>query len=137
MENPFVAGGTKREDADPLGMSPGGRNKYRLGGTDIFAGFYMLPRFWANLLMLPVSMVPQPPWEIRESDGYVREDWNWAFGYDAVEAEPTTPNVGDNNHQPQVYGLPADDGTEGERPHPKFESAPALPAQSVGTMSPA
>ncbi|MGE3181329.1 MAG: hypothetical protein AB7N71_06845 [Phycisphaerae bacterium] len=145
MENPLVDRGTDRVDEDPLGMTASGRNKYRLGGTDILAGLYVYPRFWANLLLMPVSMINQPPCEIRESDGYLSKR-RFGYDHDATEADPATPNVRDNHHQAKLLGAPAAD-TEAQRagaheaqPATHEPGAPArAPARSASpmeTMSP-
>lgn len=52
---------------------------YRLDWQDYVAALYDYPRFTANWLLFPVSVVVTPPWVDMESDGVLSKQ---ALGYD-------------------------------------------------------
>lgn len=105
FEDPFVDKGTGRVDEDPDGFTAHGRNKYRLGATDIVAGLYVLPRFWMNTLLLPASLIVQHPFTEMESDGRLSRQ---ALGYDhdATNASPETHDRALNDLAPRLQSQP-------------------------------
>ncbi|MBL8880756.1 MAG: hypothetical protein JNG88_16705 [Phycisphaerales bacterium] len=54
---------------DPFEDKGAGYSEHRMGWEDIFAAHYNFARFTGNWLLLPVSMVINPPWQTQESDG--------------------------------------------------------------------
>lgn len=102
FEDPFVAKGSGRVDADPEGLGPGGRNKYRWGWVDLFALGYSPARLLINTAGLPVSMVLEHPFTEMESDGYVSRRFLWNE-YDADYASPETHERALNDLGPRMY----------------------------------
>ena len=114
FENPFVDHGTYRTDADPLGMTAGGRAKYYVGWTDLGAGLYALPRYWVNMIGFPASVVVTPPWQVQESDGYISRQ-KLGFDHDATRAEAALLERGVNDRGPRLMTAPHD--TPQDSPH--------------------
>ena len=114
MENPFVDNGTYRTDADPLGMTAGGRSKYYTGWTDLGAGLYALPRYWANLIAFPISAAVTPPWQVQESDGYVSRQ-KLGYDHDPTRADEALLSRGINDNGPRL--LTQEHATPQDSPH--------------------
>lgn len=64
---------------DPFEDKGAGHGEHRLGWEDVFAAHYDFARFTGNWLLLPVSMVVNPPWQTQESDGALSKQ---LLGYD-------------------------------------------------------
>lgn len=107
FENPFADHGTYRTDADPLGMTAGGRSKYYVGWTDLGASLYGLPRFWVNMIGFPASLAVTPPWQVQESDGYISRQ-KLGYDHDATRSDPDLLARDINDRHPRLITTPHD-----------------------------
>lgn len=90
---------------DPFVMKSHGRpepQRYYIGWEDYVALPYGYARFTANWLLLPVSMVVQPPWLLMESDGELSEQ---LLGYDH-DAIAAAADAEEEPHAPPAEVLP-------------------------------
>lgn len=119
FEDPFEDKGHGRE----------GLNKYRLGWEDYVALAYSYPRFTANWLMLPVSMVVTPPWTLMVSDARLSQQL-LGTDHDAAKARHSAFDEPVNN---PVTPDPAAEPAPPRRARP----APAPAPQRGVTVEPA
>lgn len=88
---------------DPFEDKGSGHADFRIGWEDAVATPYGYARYTLNWLLLPASMVVEPPWKELESDGILSRQ---ALGYDhdpeptAAHAEPQVPPAAETQEAP-------------------------------------